>query len=39
MRENWMKILPKIIENLCDLQFIECPYCGEHEIDFTLVGQ
>ncbi|MDE7285320.1 MAG: hypothetical protein K2N55_00545 [Lachnospiraceae bacterium] len=38
MREKWMKILPKITENLCDLQLIECPYCGEHEIDYLYVG-
>lgn len=38
MREKWMKILPQIIENLSDLQFVECPNCGENDVEYLYVG-
>lgn len=38
MREKWMKILPRITENLSDLQSVECPNCGENEVEYLYVG-
>ena len=38
MREKWMKILPKRIDDLSALQFIECPSCGENGVDYLYIG-
>lgn len=38
MRERWMKILPQITDNLSDLRVIQCPNCGEHEMEYLYIG-
>lgn len=38
MREKWMKILPKITDNLSDTKFIECPNCGERGVEYLYIG-
>ena len=38
MRETWMKILPKLIDNLANPQEIQCPNCGEHGVEYLYIG-
>lgn len=38
MREEWMKILPKLIDNLANPQEIQCPNCREYEVEYLYIG-
>ena len=38
MRKKWMKILPKLTDNFVDPQEIQCPNCGEQEVEYLYIG-
>ncbi len=38
MREKWMKILPKLTDNFVNPQEIQCPNCGEQEVEYLYIG-
>lgn len=38
MKQEWIKILTQITDNLDNVDQIKCPVCGEHGIDYIYIG-
>lgn len=38
MYNDWINLVPKLVDNLNEIEQLTCPNCGEHKIDYLYIG-
>ena len=38
VRDEWLRVVVQILDNVTDVSEIECPRCGQRRVDFQYIG-